>query len=396
MKITIISNSAAFPWGMAASSRVKHLAKGLICQGHSVQYIGLRGANTSHTKDKRRKGCVEGIPFIYPGFFAVRSKNWFLRRLDDWLGKWLSFCYVLNLRLLKKVDLIVLYTRNYKVVRFWSLIAKFLSITLLLEICEWPAVNNKENSANRNLFCEKAPLLVDGVLPISQFIENKVKELSKRFGTQIPSFKIPILIDVEQFISNEASSDAPELYLLYAGSFSYLDIAMLIVDTILLLKKQGYNYKMLMTGETKGDHYNQLLEYVRWHCLEDLIHFTGFLEEDILIDKMINASLLLAPVPDDLQTEARFPTKLGYYLASETPIITNPFGEIQHYLTDHETAIFLETFTAECLKDKIIYTMDNQNTIQSIGIKGKELAIKNFDYRHALKDFNKFISQIEK
>ena len=62
--------------------------------------------------------------------------------------------------------------------------------------------------------------------------------------------------------------------------------------------------------------------------------FTGFVEEYQLYRLMQGSLALLAPLPQDLQTVARFSTKLGYYLASGAPVVTNAVGDVGLYLQD--------------------------------------------------------------
>jgi len=391
--IVIISESSSFPWGMASTSRVKLIARGLIHIGYSVQYIGLRGADVEHSSDKKRKGQVEGINYFYPGIFSVRSKYWICRRLDDIFGKLFSIIFLTNLKLHNKIDLIILYTRNYFVVKYWSTIAKILNIKILLEICEWPIIIT--NTTNTSLFCSKAPLIVHGVLPISNFIEDQIEKISIKHGIKIPSYKIPILIDSGKFPESRINkSSADQLYMLYSGSASYLSISGLIFDVMVMLKNDGYRYKLVFTGGGNRDKYKKILDQVKVRKIDDLVEFTGYLEEDVLIKKMLNASVLLAPIPNDLQTESRFPTKLGYYLACGKPVITNAFGEAKNYLSDNENVLFVEDFNPNLLKEKIIYAFNNEEKCQLIGENARRLAFREFDYKVTFNGFKSFIRQL--
>ena len=391
--IVIISESASFPWGMAASSRVKLIAKGLIHKDYNVQYIGLRGAESEYSTNKKRKGEVEGVKYKYPGIFTTRSKIWVFRRIDDILGKWLSVLYIIKLKLHHKIDLIILYTRKYKVVKYWSIIAKTINIKIILEICEWPITRNY--STNAKLFCNKAPAIVDGVLPISIFIENEINKISIRESRQIPSYKIPILIDPGKFQKKcDLNTTLTSSYILYSGSLNYPIITNLILDIMVLLKKEGYRNKLVFTGGGNEEKYKKHLLDAKMKKIDDLIEFTGYLEEDVFIEKLLKASLLLAPIPNDLQTEARFPTKLGFYLTSGNPVITNPFGEVKYYLEDNKNVLFISEFNAEQFKEKIIYALNHREKCQRIGKNGKDLALKEFDYKHAFNCLNDFLKKL--
>lgn len=395
MNIVIISESASFPWGMAATSRVKLIAKGLMYLGHSVEYIGLRGAHTKKNGKRKRSDVFEGIRYTYPGLFAVRPDNWFLRRVDDLFGKWNSMLYIYRMIRNKELDIIILYTRKYEAVKTWSKIAQKNNIKILLEICEWPAIYENTKTKKSGLFCEKAPSMVDGVIPISSFITNELKKRNKLPITDSSKiFELPILIEYEKFKLNGSYNKSIGSYLVYTGSSHYYDIAVLILDAMHLLKKDGININLKITGTLRGENKNKIVEIVNNYGIDDLVEFTGYLEEEELIETMRNARALLAPIPDDMQTRARFPTKIGLYLASGTPVLTNPYGEVANYLTDMENVIFMERFTAEALKDKVEYVLSNQEESEKIGEHGRKVALNNFDYKTAFKDFDNFIQQL--
>jgi hypothetical protein len=142
MHCVILSETASFPWGMAASTRVRNIAKALIDQGVTVNYIGLRGANTKYEKHKPKSGQYDQINYCYPGGFPVRSKNWFVRRIDDLLGKWLSYSKIKHLKKHGLLDMVILYSRSYRTVVFWSGMLKKLDVKVILELCEWPLAKN--------------------------------------------------------------------------------------------------------------------------------------------------------------------------------------------------------------------------------------------------------------
>ena len=346
MKVVIISESASFPWGMAATSRVKLIAKGLMHLGYSIEYVGLIGARVNYSKEKKKNGEVEGVPFCYPGLFAVRPENWLARRLDDLWSNVKSKQYIHSKIRSKSLKFIILYTRKYNIVKRWVKFANKYDIKIILEICEWPEVYNNKTK-DKILYCKYAPSMVSGVIPISKYIENSVRGKNKNV------FRLPILIDSEKYERVEEESCAEVPYLVYSGSSNYYDILKLIIKSIYLLKQEGLYTRLKITGVVRRNYRNNIINMITNYGLSDIVKLTGYLEEDELIELMVNACALLAPIPDDSQTKARFPTKIGIYLASGTPVITNPYGEVENYLTDKKNVIFMSKYTAQELKNKI-------------------------------------------
>ena len=138
LNIIIISNSANFPWGMAASNRIRNLAKGLILNNCAVEYIGMRGAEVENHECNKKKGLFEGIKFNYPGGSPVRSKFWLLRRIDDFFGFILSLIYVLHQKISGKLDAVIIYSMHNLTILFWSHFLHLINVPVVLEVCEWP------------------------------------------------------------------------------------------------------------------------------------------------------------------------------------------------------------------------------------------------------------------
>jgi glycosyltransferase involved in cell wall biosynthesis len=379
---------------MAATSRVKMLAKGLIENKYYVRYIGLRGAKTRPDKDKVRKGSSDNVDYHYPGIFVTRSKSWLLRRIDDVTAKWLAFIHIVYLKRKGKVDVAILYTRNPGVLFFWTKKLQYLKIPVILELCEWPLANIQSNGngvAKARKFCFDGISIVDGVLPISAYIEEEVKQIGRSTGRIIPSFKIPILVDSTAYYEPSTGNGFHYPYLLYSGSIKYMDIARFVVEVMATLKRKNVDVRMIFTGGGKPREYDKLRDYASQRNVINDIEFTGYVEEPELISLMKNAVALLAPLPDDLQSKARFPTKIGYYLSSGRPVITTPYGEVSKYLKDGENAYLARRFSSDEVADKVCQVLAKPERANRIGFLGAQTALKYFNYTSAMNGIHEFI-----
>lgn len=396
-KVLIISESSSFPWGMASASRVRNIAKGLIASGVHVAYVGLRGATVDFSTDKKRNGNVQGIEYSYPGGFAVSSNNWWVRRLDDFLGKWLSVVKILSLKLRGEIDVVILYSRNHKVVIFWSKLLRMIKVPVVLELCEWPlaiAETKGKGFEYARKFCHNAVLSVDAILPISCYIENEVKKIAANAQRDIPLLKIPILVDTE-INEDTKKTESMHQYLLYCGSISYMDIARFIVDVSCELKKRGRDISIKFTGGGSPDALNKLKEYANEKGVLDHFQFTGFVYAQELHELMAGALALLAPLPDDLQSQARFPTKLAYYLSSGSPVITTAVGSVNEYLVDSKNAFIAETYAVDKIADKIECVVDDPALALQVSKKGQDVAFKEFYFKNACKGLKEFLFSLE-
>lgn len=396
--LIILSESASFPWGMAATSRVRNLAKAALIDGWSVEYVGLRGADTSKRKGKEYKpcGCESGIFYRYPGGFTVRPKNWLIRRVDDTLGCLFTIIYFLIKRALHNADVVIFYSRNENITGFWIPILHFLKIPVILEMCEWPLAIAKVNDKYRKKakhFCLKIVPKADGFLPISTYINKEIARVVSYKQRDILSFQIPILIDFDKrMIENEKISNCR--YILYCGSISYVDIAMVVVDIVHELKIRGNDLWVKITGEVNAASKAKFKSYAEQKGVFNRFKFTGFLEEKELFDLMRQATCLLAPLPYSLQSKSRFPTKIGYYLASSTPLVTNLVGDIKLYLQDQVNAFVTSKCDSVQFAGKIEMIINDPELAKKIAAAGREMAFDKFHYTKACEGFGDFVQKV--
>ena len=100
-----------------------------------------------------------------------------------------------------ELDIVIIYSRNHRTVLFWSRFLHLIGVPVALELCEWPlaisSANNRDND-KAWAFCHKALLAVDGIIPISSYIEQEALGIASAAGKTLPSFRIPILMDARE------------------------------------------------------------------------------------------------------------------------------------------------------------------------------------------------------
>ena len=75
-----------------------------------------------------------------------------------------------------------------------------------------------------------------------------------------------------------------------------------------------------------------------------------------------------------------FPTKLGEYLATGIPTICTRVGDIETYLNHNENSFLIEPDNTKQLTEAIINRYENYESFNSIGQKGRQVALSDFDY----------------
>ena len=92
------------------------------------------------------------------------------------------------------------------------------------------------------------------------------------------------------------------------------------------------------------------------------------------------------------QDIARFPHKTGEYLASGNPVISTNYGEIKYYFIDGKSMLLAKTYDINLFTEKMQFVIDNPTEAQKIGLEGRNVASKLFDYRYKAKEIDDFLT----
>ena len=165
--------------------------KGLVEAGADVLYINtIPQAIPDDVYDSRAQGSLDGIKYVYTGGTPYRSEGFLKRNLTKLKGGINEIHLLLSLARQKKIDAAVLYTAHFSIhlyYRFWS---KLLGFPIIMNYVEYRSAF-KEGSLRKRiswqLIDRYAPGLVDGVLPISEFLIQHIRKQD----SDIPYLKVP-------------------------------------------------------------------------------------------------------------------------------------------------------------------------------------------------------------
>ena len=119
------------------------------------------------------------------------------------------------------------------------------------------------------------------------------------------------------------------------------------------------------------------------------ITLLGYLDRKDLLLLYCEAKALLIPLFDDVESAARFPTKIGEYLYSSRPIVITSAADVGRYFTDGKTAYIAVGLSANDYGAAILRAISDERASE-VGQNGKRLADENFDaylYSKVLSDF---------
>lgn len=381
MKVAIIVNFG-FPGGMASTSRARHLAMGLTECGAEAEIIIPKPTELpSMVLNERLTGEMEGFSFRYTSSSTVIPANFLARRWSILLGYVRCVRHLFRNR--RDISAVILYLREISGLAFLATWCRLWGIPAILEICEWP-VSHKNNSLRTRfqnwLLTTGSFHFVDGVIAISSFLEQRVADFSAKHKLRRPCLVVPILVNSDNYQGSGAYN--PRGDLLFCGILDQVDIVLFLLKVVSQLKEKGFSRKLIITGKAFIE---QNLETIKQEItrleLSDLIVLTGYVSGEELKGLYCTASVLLAPLPSGERSVARFPNKIGEYLASGRPVVTTAIGDIPNYLTDGESAYLVQPDDVKGFAAAIMQVINDTQKAERIGSKGCEVAVRHFDPR---------------
>ena len=334
----------------------------------------------------QKKGVYAGIEYQYTTPSPYKSNSFFKRRFDNFISPINEFFLLFKLGFERKIGILIFYPKGtFFDLIFYRTISKLFNAPLVSHYVEYRSSFESRKKIwqriNDYLFDKYFMFFVDGVLPISQFLMNHVKERREN----IPMLKIPPLVNFNLFEEIKRNKETVN-YFLYVGSAGYFKAIELLIEAFKDVKNKEYHLFLVLHGSGM----EAVQQAVSKHPKKNLIKIVSNLAYKELIQLYKEAQALLIPLSDNVQDRARFPQKICEYLASANPIITTNYGEVSHYFKDTENALVAIEDSPLALSKKMNFVVENPQLSQEIGKKGYQTGLKYFDtnsYKTAIKEF---------
>jgi len=367
-KVLMYSNSG-YPLGFAEARKIELV-------GRSLKEIGFEIFIVNRTGIKRKNifgiGHYKGMVYYQSCLLNTPLKNRPIKiyyKYKSILNEIFFFSKI-------KPNYAILSTKNIANLMFYKLLSKCFNTKVVLIYHEFPFALSRKNiltKANYYLFDKLFLKFIDGILPISDFLIDYIKK--KKPG--ISFLKIPVLVDCQTF-HNMSKLPNLEKYFLFVGSAAYYEIIEFIIDSFILVKNNVYKLYLITNGNT--NEINRIKEKIKLCDNSNRIKLFSSLDYTELVKYMYNSCGLLIPIRNNIRDISRFPHKLGEYLASGCPVVTTRFGEPAKYLINEYSALIATKYENKDFAAKMYYIINNPEIAEKIGLKGKELCFKLFNY----------------
>ncbi|MEM9919829.1 MAG: glycosyltransferase [Bacteroidota bacterium] len=384
-----------FPFGLANIQRMKLLSKALLDAGAEVTVINRKGKfDPSEQIDLPVEGQHEGIGYVYTSGSIYRPAGFWARNIQKVRGLWREFWYLRQLRRegCLQAGIISCYHLGQVVLyRFYSLL---LGFPVAYNYVEWASAMQHRRSwkerINDYVFDHWVVRSMDGAMSISEVL---MKNFQKIAPTKA-QLKVPIICDFDKFNRPKKAVDHP--YFLYCGALVYREVIDFLLEAFDQLPNESQAHLHLVLGGGDQNDYASLQQAIGQCQKADRIHLLHNVPHDEIADHYLPALALLIPLRPSLQDAARFPHKIGEYVATGNPMISTNFGEVAYYFRDEESALIAEGYEVDQFAAKMQFVLDHPEKARAIGQRGKALGLREFNYTSYGHPIKKFLHQLQR
>jgi glycosyltransferase involved in cell wall biosynthesis len=384
LNVVFLSTGLGFPHGMAATIRVRLLARAMVEAGAEVHVISMHISDRPPVIENRdTRGEWHGVTFEYTCGTTVRNESFLMRRAIEARGWLTGALRLVQLRRADRLDCVYLWftcqRAHWDRAAFAGLL-HLLRVPVVMELNERPWALRDDQTAAERLVSPLAGM--HGAVSISAYLTRWARAEAARRRPRLRVVEVPILVDMEeQPRVHELPRSDPMI--VFAGAPEYDETVEFIVEAMEYVWPRFPTCRLTITGARPSD---PAAEALARRLAEgnagsrDRVSLVGYLTRTELLGLYQDAQALLIPLFDDVRSKARFPTKAAEYLASGRPIITTSVGEMARWFTDGDNAFMCRAGSAEEYGLRICAALADRELAAKVGAAGREFARTHFDY----------------
>jgi glycosyltransferase involved in cell wall biosynthesis len=374
LRIGVLTGRTPYPHGMAATQRIHLMARAMAEAGAWVN-VWVDGLDRwTEARNRDAAGIKDGIPYEYLLGKTQASRHKWRRVLDRFALAWAAKRSMAEAAGSQSLDGLYFYTSVLKPA-FERLVvrntARKNNFPVVLDLCEAPWTLKPRKSLVEKM---ASPLWgADGVICISRFLEDWLHQENTRTGRNVRHLYVPILADINEI--HPAASLPTGKTVLFAGSPAYDETLRFLLAAMEVVWVTHADCQVVITG---GPTELTLGPVAKGRG--GRLRYAGFMERGRLLGEYSASAVLAIPLFDDVRSHARFPSKLGEYLASGRPVVTNRVGEIPRFLEDGMSACVTEPGDTAAFAGAICRLLEHPARGQAMGRKGRQIAERHFHY----------------
>ena len=383
-----------FPKGSATAVRIMLIGKALLAANFSFELMHCGPSPTNLNQSS--SGWYEGIQFRYTTYVR-RPANWLLRVLSYALAVANLTGRLFWMRATGGKPVIYLYVMQGILNLYMGTLCRVLGLPLVQEMCEWWP--GERTCSRLTHFLYRSGIVfrnATGVLAISREIEQRIRRHAQEDGLQVEVQHLPAVMDMEKFRTSQrepeddANLDVPRF--VWCGTVDgWIRDVLFLVRTHAEVIRRGYHCRLVIVGLCSEANRARISAHAAACGLQcGDFELTGWVSDQELSRFYHSAAALLMPLWDDDRSLTRMPNKLPEYLCSGRPVITSPLGAVKEVLQDNQTACFVPPGEYQYFAGAMIRTLQETEWAAAVGMRGRDLALEQFDYRSYSRSLGSF------
>ena len=394
MRLSVVwLGELGFPFGLAGVQKIILVCKGLIQCGANATVVNRFGIhNHDAGLNIKREGIYQNINYIHASGSPYRPENIIVRNILKIWGLSHEIYILYKLRKSGKLDAAILQVDKFQSILFYRIISKLLGFPLIMLYVElFSSLSYRRGlrfKIDSYLYEKYGFYLLDGIMPISDYLIDVVKSRSPH----LPMLKVPMITDFDRFKGVKRNMD--EKYFLFCSGAAYLEIITFILKAFELLESSE-EPRLYLVVNGRPSQMSRVNKEIAKNKKSNLIKLYSGISDTQLTNLYANASGLLIPLRPTIQDTARFPHKLGEYLASGNPVVTTNYGEVAKYFKDEESALMAQSYDIGEFTRKLEYILLNPEKAKEIGQKGRLVGLDNFNYEIYGPKIKEFIDSVK-
>ena len=231
----------------------------------------------------------------------------------------------------------------------------------------------------------------DGIIAISTNIEKYCKQHNNNI------IRIPILTGCNKKPYNSIPKFTREEMVFkigFTGSISLKKEGFdLLYESLSELKKENYNFKLLLYGSINNMTKKILLDDLPKSLnIESNIEYKGNVESNTLMNEIQKCHLMILPRTKTYQTNYGFSTKLSEYLVSGVPVLITKVSDNGYYIKDKYNGFIIESGSKAEMTQKLKYIINNYNNLVGEIVENAfNTAHENFYYKNYSEKLSDFL-----
>jgi glycosyltransferase involved in cell wall biosynthesis len=391
MKLLIILSHNPYFESSASANRWLSLIEGLLVLGVNITLLFTWGISKNPELEEVQKlSKVKRLNYQY--FSKLSNETLWKRRFNRYLWEpmYKPFQKKKILNCISKNQDGIVWT-NADLASFELVVAlkkrnplqkTFLEMSEFLDIHSY----NLGNALQRKLGDKRQFYFENQALYSYDGLALMTKTLYSHYGSfkgNLPKLlHLPMTVNLERFETIEQTEISEKLikpYITFIGVMNNKkDGVNILIEAFACIADEFPDLVLYLFGPYNYDT-TRHLEQIKNLEMQNRIFYKGEVASIEVPSILKKARLLTLPRPDSKQAQGGFPTKLGEYLASGTPVCATTVGELPMYLKDEESVFFAKPGDTDSFVNALQRALRNPELAIKIGIEGKKVAQTYFN-----------------